>query len=87
MGNEWAKACRVALGCEDQNKYDVLETYVSVCRIKYIRLVISLAVTDQLKIISIDVTIAFLYGKINIDIFISIPAGLNIDNLKYALKL
>lgn len=86
-GTERAKARLVAFGCADRNQYEMNETYASVCRIEYIRLILSLSVVYDLKLVSIDVTTAFLYGEIHLDVYISVPPGLDIDSKRYALKL
>ncbi len=68
---EVAKARLVAFGCADHNKYEINKTYSPVCKVENIRLLLALAVTKKLKILTVDITTAFLYGNITDDIYIS----------------
>ncbi len=86
-GQEKAKARLVAFGCADTNRYSIDETYAPVCRVEAIRLALAIAVRKRLKLLTIDVTTAFLCGTIKEDIYLSIPDGIDIDRKKFVLKL
>ncbi len=86
-GQEKAKARLVAFGCADTNRYSIDETYAPMCRIEAIRLALAITVRKRLKLLTIDVTTAFLYGTIKEDIYLSIPDGIDIDRKKFVLKL
>ncbi len=86
-GQEKAKARLVAFGCADTNKYSIDETYAPVCRVEVVCLVLAIAARKWLKLITIDVTTAFLYGKIKEEIYLSIPDGIDINRKKFVFKL
>ncbi len=86
-GKERAKARLVAFGCADTNIYSIDETYASVCHAEAVRLVLAITIRMHLKILTIDVATAFLYGKIKEEIFLAIPDGINVDRKKFAFHL
>ncbi|CAA9998927.1 unnamed protein product, partial [Nesidiocoris tenuis] len=79
------KARLVARGF--QIPYNKLEefTYAPVCRMSTIRILISQAVIHDWPMRQIDVPTAFLNGKLESDVFIKTPKGLNCDS--HILKL
>ncbi len=85
-GMEIAKACLVAFGCADKNEYQITDTYAPVCRVECVRHTLSLASRMNLKLVTLDVTTAFLYSEINDVIHISTPDGLQLNRKRYALK-
>lgn len=81
------KARLVARGFQ-QKKKDIFDSvYAPVARHSTIRMILSKAVQDDLKIIQLDIPTAFLNGKLKSDVFIKIPQGLEIKNNNTALKL
>ncbi|BES91568.1 Hypothetical protein NTJ_04378 [Nesidiocoris tenuis] len=74
------KARLVARGF--QIPYNKLEefTYAPVCRMSTIRILISQAVIHDWPMRQIDVPTAFLNGKLESDVFIKTPKGLNCDS-------
>jgi hypothetical protein len=87
-GNKVAKARLVACGSRDRNTYTNRDTYASVCPIKLVRLVLSIGIHNDMRIVSFNISTAFLYGNItDRDVFVRIPQGLNIDPKTHVLKL
>lgn len=65
---------------------DFTETFAPTVRYDSIRLLLSMAVQNRLKIIQLDVKTAFLYGELEETIFMSPPEGLPCEN-KMVCKL
>jgi len=87
-GNEVAKARLVVVGCADKNQYIQTETFSPVCHVDTIQIVLSCAQKYNMKLAVMDVVTAYLYGKVSDDnIYLRIPASLNLDCSKLALKL
>ena len=87
QGNEIAKARLVAIGCNDVNEYVMQDTYSPVCPIDIIRFILSITVERGYQIVAMDITTAFLYGSIDKEIHIRIPAGIELDSNKYMMRL
>jgi len=86
-GDEVVKARLVAVGCKDSNTYELTETYSPVCPIELIRITLSIATTNRMQIVTMDVVTAYLYGKIEREIYLRIPEGLNRNKEEYLLKV
>ena len=84
---EFAKARLVARGFKDYHRYGATEIYSPVILAVTFRWIIFLANRLDFELIQMDIKTAFLYGKINHEIFLSIHKGLNYDKEKYALRL
>lgn len=69
------KARLVARGFTQQQGIDYDETFAPVARVSSIRMLLSIAVTEKLKIFQMDVDTAYLYGKLDEDIYMSQPEG------------
>ena len=67
------KARLCAKGFAQKYGIDYVDTYATVSRLSSIRLLLSVAVQDALEIIQLDVTTAFLYGKLDEEIYMSVP--------------
>ena len=70
------KARVVALGLLQVHGVDYIETYAPVVNIITIRLLLALVAQLDLELDQMDVITAFLYGDIDIDIYMEVPEGL-----------
>lgn len=86
-GTKILKARLVAVGCGDSNNYTIEDTYAPVCPLDIICLVISIAQVYKLKMTTVDVATVFLYGKLDQDIYLRIPEGIELDKKLFAFKL
>ena len=87
-GDEIPKARLVARGDRDENKYLNNEIYAAVCPLDIIRLLFSIAARYDLPIYSMDISTAYLYGKVDSsDLFLRIPKGLDLDPNRYVCQL
>lgn len=80
------KARLVARGYEQRAGIDFKETFAPVASIETIRTIFGIATTKNLAWVKFDITTAFLNGKIEDNVYIEPPQGLDIDKSK-CLKL
>lgn len=80
------KARLVARGFEQRAGFDYGETFAPVAKYETIRTLVALAAQFDLQIKQFDVTTAFLYGKLEEEVFIKPPEGMDLEQGK-ALKL
>lgn len=88
------KARLVARGFEQKEGIDYEETFSPVARHASIRLLLSHAASEKMKLVSFDVKTAFLYGKLEQVIYMNQPEGFNdgsgkvckLDKSLYGLK-
>lgn len=69
------KARLVARGFEQKEGVDYTETFSPVARHASIRLLLSHAASEKMKLVSFDVKTAFLYGNLEQDIYMNQPEG------------
>jgi len=69
------KARLVARGFIQQQGVDYTETYAPVVRYESIRMLLTMAATENFDIMQFDVKTAFLYGTLKEDIWIQLPEG------------
>lgn len=79
------KARLVVKGCEQKEDIDYQETYSPVIEQSALRSTFAIA-TAKNKIVTFDVKMAFLYGKLNDDIYIYPPEEYNYKNKVLKLK-
>lgn len=79
------KARLVALGFLQMYGVDFFETYAVVANMNSLRILLSVCCAFGLVIEQLDVDTAYLNAKLEEEIYIKIPQGLNIDS-KYVLK-
>lgn len=72
---ERRKARLVAKGCSQQPGIDYHETYAPVARMSTIRILIALAVTNYLTIYQMDITMAYINGDLEEEIFMEQAEG------------
>ena len=78
----------VAKGYEQEQAVYLNETFAPVVKIQSLRLLISIAVNEGLKIHHIDISTAFLYRELTEEVYIDIPDGVEVVNkTNTALKL
>jgi len=65
----------VARGFIQQQGVDYMETYAPVVRYESIRMLLTMAATENFDIMQFDVKTAFLYGTLKEDIWIQLPEG------------
>ena len=75
------KARLVARGFTQQHKIDYNETFAPTLRFESLRILISLAIQYGLILWLLDVVIAYLNGKFDVDIFMALPEGLLKTNI------
>lgn len=81
------KARLVVRGFEQRQGIDFHDTYAPVARLPTIRMILALAVRFDLKIRHLDVTTAFLYGKLDEEVYLKTPDGVDIgENQTLKLK-
>ena len=68
------------MGHSQQKGLDYNETFAPVIKQQSLRLLLATAVQENLKVYHLDISTAFLYGKIEKDLFIEIPEGLTNEN-------
>ena len=69
------KARLVAKGFTQKKGFDYYETYAPVARMASIRIIAAIATNNGWKLLQIDITSAYLNGKIDCDIYMSQPPG------------
>jgi len=69
------KARLVAKGFSQKEDIDYNETFAPVAKYSSIRIILSIAATMNMNIIQLDVKTAFLYGKLNEEIYMQQPEG------------
>jgi hypothetical protein len=74
------KARLVAKGFSERKGIDYEETFLPTVRKESLRLLFALATQNDLEMVHLDVKTAFLNGKLNKTIYMSLPDGLNIEN-------
>lgn len=72
---ERRKARLVAQGCTQQPGIDFKETYAPVARLQSIRLLVALATLHKMKLYHIDVTMAYIYGDLDEEIYMRQAPG------------
>lgn len=70
---ERCKARFIAQGQHQKQGIDYQETYALVAGISTVRLLIVYALNNDMELYQIDIKTAFLYGKIDRDLYISLP--------------
>lgn len=80
------KARLVARGFEQKEGVDYTETFSPVARHASIRLLLSHAASEKMKLVSFDVKTAFLYGNLEQDIYMHQPEGFD-DGTRKVCKL
>ena len=73
------KARLCARGFRQQHGIDYNETFAPVIRYDSLRMYLARVAEDDLEMLQIDVRTAFLYGKLEEEIFMKIPDGLDVD--------
>ena len=73
------KARLVIRGFKDKNTYDLKDTYAPVSRLVLIRAVLAIINKYDLDVCQMDVKTAFLNGKIEDEIYMEIPEGVNVS--------
>ena len=81
------KARLVAKGYEQTEGIDYNETFAPVFKQQSLRLLLALAINENLSIHQIDISTAFLYGELDEEIYIDPPDGLEGINENQVLKL
>ena len=71
------KARLVVRGCRQKKDVDYFETYSPVARLETIRTLIAHSVSKNMFTMQFDVKTAFLYGKIDTEIYMRQPVGFN----------
>ena len=66
---DWFKACLVAKGFNQCSSVDYIETFSPVIKLTTIRLIFSLALSNNWPFKQIDVNNAFLHGQLNEQVF------------------
>lgn len=77
----------MVIGCQDTRNWNDIETYSPVINPCILRYILSVANHYDLDITTLDVKNAFLYGNIDYDVFLEIPAGVAYDREKYVFLL
>lgn len=69
------KARLVALGCSQRAGLDYNETFAPVVRLSTLRIILSLVAVHDLDVIQLDVKTAFLYGRLEEEVYMRQPEG------------
>lgn len=77
--NGYYKARLVVRGYEQKEDIDYLDTYSPVVSSSPLRTILALAAQRKDHIMTFDVKTAFLYGKLNEDVFMECPQGMEIQ--------
>lgn len=80
------KAWLVARGLRQKEGIDYQETHSPVVRFDWIRAVLAIAACKRMKLKQFDVKTAFLYGKIDEQIYMQQPEGFD-DGIERVCKL
>lgn len=80
------KARLVARGCHQKLGIDFEETFAPVARYETIRCLLAVCTIRKLEILQFDVSTAFLHGKLNEEIYLTCPEGVDCPQGKF-LKL
>ncbi|KAI0999866.1 hypothetical protein K3495_g8337 [Podosphaera aphanis] len=83
---EWYKARLIAKGFSQIPGTDFEETYPPVARFDSLRLLLALVTHNNWNVHRMDVKSAFLYGKLDRDIYTEIPDGF-IEPQRYCLNV
>lgn len=74
------KARLVIKGCEQRYGIDYLETFSPVVSTNSLRILFALAAKENYSLLTLDVKTAFLYGELDIDIYMYAPEGFQYKN-------
>lgn len=85
-GQRKYKARLVAKGYSQRFGIDFHETYSPVARLESIRMLLAISAKMKLKMIHFDVCTAFLYGKLDEELYMQQPPGFEKGNLVCKLK-
>ena len=80
VGNITCKARLVLRGFKDKNEYNLQETYAPVSRLALIRAVLAIINKFDFDVCQMDVKTAFLNGKIDDEIYLEIPEGVDVSD-------
>ena len=72
---DWFKACLVAKGFNQCSSVDYIETFSPVIKLTTIRLIFSLALSNNWPFKQIDVNNMFLHGQLTEQVFMQQPVG------------
>jgi len=81
------KARLVAKGFNQVQGFDFLETFSPFVKPVSIRLILTLAITNQWMLVQLDVNNAFLNGLLNETVYMSQPPGFQLSNPSLVCKL
>lgn len=73
--NERYKARLVARGFQQRKEIDYQEVFAPVVRYETVRILLAIVAIEDMEIIQFDVKTAYLYGKIDADIYMRQPVG------------
>lgn len=80
------KARLCALECMQKEGIDYMETFSTVVRYDSLRMLLSIIAHENLEIHSFDVSAAFLYEKLDEEIFMEVPQGIDHSELNTGCK-
>lgn len=75
------KARLVAVGCTQIHGVDYFETYSPVVKLTSLRLLLALAIEDNMFMRQLDVKTAYLHGKLDEVVYMEQPAGAAVDGM------